>query len=305
MNRDRPIEEVITSWLADEARGTGPDHVLGATFEMTRVTPQTRVNARWRARFVNAKSLATVGGAAAVVVVGVLGAAMLVRPAGPTTPGGVGPAAVPSPSASPAPSDDVRPFPPENTEERLQPGRYRSRLFEAEIRLTVPAGWDAFDGETRAAVMSKLGTDEEAAIGFWRVSAVYEKPCQASTSRLPTAPRDSDHLLQVLSEMDGFEATAPSDVTFGGHDGKSLVLTGVEDGCVDPRLWVTNEGGCRCLATGDRTRHRITVVDVDGILVLVDAQDTRSVEGKAGTGVTVQAEMDAILDSVELLRPEG
>ena len=134
MTAERDTERIVRSWLELGATRL-PDHILDGVLDQLPATPQRRSWwPAWRFAQMNV-SLKLAIGAAAVVLVAMLGYNLL---PGRSDSGVGGPVA--SPTASPTPTPIALASP--NVGTNLAPGRYRlAEPFLQPVTLTIPAGW--------------------------------------------------------------------------------------------------------------------------------------------------------------------
>jgi len=134
----------------------------------------------------------------------------------------LGPTQKPTPAAtaSPAPTQAARQLP---TAEDVAPGRYFLEFGGYRFTFTVAhPGWNA---DVNAGGVYQ-GDDSELAI-FWpggEVTSLYRDPCDSSGTEFEPGP-SVDELAHALASLEGFEATAPADVTVSGYHGKRVAIT--------------------------------------------------------------------------------
>jgi len=128
----------------------------------------------------------------------------------------------PAPAATAVPADigAARQLP---TADSLEPGRYLLDFGGYRFTFTVAdPGWSA---DVSAGGVYR-GDDRELAI-FWpggEVSSLYRDPCESSGTEFEPGP-SVDELAGALASLEGFEATAPADVTVSGYHGKRIAIT--------------------------------------------------------------------------------
>jgi hypothetical protein len=209
----------IAAWLDEEARDGAPERLIEATRRQLEQTNQRRF--LWPARrFSTMSTLIRVAAVGTIVVIAVAaGFLILPRPSGP---GAVSSGSAPAPSS---PTTSTMPY-VEPT--MLTSGTY---VIPAEggtpgYTFTVPDGW-----ESRFVVLWKdRGGPGEVAFGHWTVDNVFADPCQWEGALLDPAigPTAAD-LATALEHQVGRNASAPTDVVFGGYPAKRLELSIPED----------------------------------------------------------------------------
>lgn len=241
-------------------------------------------------------------GAAAVVVVLLVGARFLGSPS--NVGSGGDPTATPEPSvAEPSPSGDGS----------LPEGSHRlwdGQGARAQITVTIPApGWY---GEVDGGILIKNDSadapDGAGLIVFAETNQlfagqsdlyVYEDPCRWATTK-PDAPVTTvDEAVTALASQASRDASTPVDVTVGGHAGKSITLHVPDDAVFSD----CHQGEFRTLIEGpDGARYaqdpgqidKLWVLDAEGELVIIDAAYYE------GTPQNVLDELDAIVKSATL-----
>ncbi len=243
-------------------------------------------------------------GAAAVVVVAVVGAQLL----GAQAPGGVGttPTASPSAQSSPTPEPSVEPS-PSPTPEGLPEGPFvlRHPGGGPPITVTIPApGWEAdSNGGTLARNNGGDPPDGAGIIGpFFGDLYVYGDPCQWSTTLPDTPATTVDEAVAALTAQASRDASAPIDITVGGYAGKTVTLHVPDDavfGDCDEDKFASWAGGGEPTSAGPSRYHQgpgqideVWILDVDGELIVVDAMYG------AETSAEHLAELHAILESM-------
>ncbi len=224
--------------------------------------------------------------AAAVVATVLIGAQLLGSPNGGV--GGPGePTATPEPTATAVPSAAATPEPPtpEPTVGPLSEGPFvlvREELFGVQTTVTITApDWHGLGTHTNVQKHGIAGPPKGAELVVYGGDMlVYGDPCAWESTR-PDAPAASlDALVAALSAQASRDATAPVDVTVGGHPGKMLTLHVPEDA-----MFADCDGGqfrtlIEVAMSGDEAPQfhhgpgqidEVWVVDVDGTLVYFDA----------------------------------
>lgn len=243
--------------------------------------------------------------AAAVALAAVIGISLL---SGPNLGGDPDPTPSAPPSATPSPAG----FPDLPTASGpVEAGTYVVHPFAAELNpeadedarsirftLTVPDGWQSFGGVALLPMGegSSKGPDGMG-LGFGQVHGLYSNPCHG----LDVAPDIAvgptvDDLASALGEQTAYEATTPTDVMLGGYSGKRMDLLlpsgGPYEECIAIQNFIPWDGSIYAQGLGNQ--WHLWILDVDGVRVLVMTQDF------AGTRATDQAELQAIVDSIQI-----
>jgi hypothetical protein len=160
-----------------------------------------------------------------------------------------------------------------------------------------PARWIACSAsEVEQAVCHRSVVDEDippGAVTFQVVDNVVADPCsdQESAELLdpPVGPSVED-LATAIASLQGYEATAPEEVTVTGFEGVEFTLTAPETpGCGS--TWATAE---RTTGVGAGEINLIRIVDVEGVrIVIVAAYHPVTPEGDVAT-------LKRVMDSVQI-----
>ena len=198
--------------------------------------------------------------AAAVVLAVVLGINFLV----PNVGGDTEPTASPSAAASPSAL-------PPGVDQPLSAGTYTlGDGFPVGITFEVPEGWVSCSAGPVDQGVCKLSTDTEpgSGVGFLIVDNVVADPCGPSNELLdPPVGPSVDDLVAAISSLEGFEATAPLDLTVDGFNGKQFTLTApATEGCGG--TWATES---RTNGVGPSEINLLRILDVDGVRVVITA----------------------------------
>jgi hypothetical protein len=297
MTDDRTLERAARSWI-EAGPSRAPDHVVEAALLSIQTTPQERgLRASWRFTEMS-RSLRVIAGAAAVVVVAALALTNLSDRFGPTG-GGQGPSSSPStmsptsiPASSPAALQDGP----------LTAGTYATNsAFPVPITVTVPDGWEGL--ETTGPTVAILQADSdagEAYLGFWIVETAHGDPCNLGVRPDRVGPTVRD-LAEALAGAPGFVAAGPTAVNVDGIAGEFVEITGPNPPCTEPELWLTPDGSCRCMSSSVE-RNRLWILEVDGNRLVIDALDIPASDGVMGTSAADLEELQAIIDSIQILR---
>jgi hypothetical protein len=231
---DRAVDRAIRSWLHED-RHEDVSRIAGAVLDQVDTTPQRRLRwPAWRTPLMN--KLIPIGlGAAAVVVVAVVGVQLL----GPTGDGVVGAGATssPTPTATPQPSVTTSSRPADGS---LPNGPFLITGADGPndggtVAVTVDIaspGWFAFpdfDGANK----DDDGLDAPQSVGAlllawsWPAGtgfAVFGDPCQWATTIPETPATTPDEIATAFAAQAQTDAAAPVDVTVGGYTGKMITL---------------------------------------------------------------------------------
>ena len=288
MSSDRETKRIVRSWL-DEGVTALPDRILDAVLDELPTTPQRRLT-WWPARrlFDLNKAMAFGLGAAAVLIVALLGYRFLV-PAGPS---------VGDPDETPTPTASPMAWPALGTD--LAAGTYLSDgPIPVHAIMTVPEGWIAC-GTGLQEFAACSGPTASRAVEVMIVDNVVSDPCDRSRALLDPPVGDSvDDLVAALSNLAGFEATDPVDITLDGFAGKEFELKAPAVpacalGSIGLGTW-TRAGGTNGVGPGEVNLLRI--VDVDGVRVVIAAAYQPVVSADR------IAEVRAVFDSIHLTAP--
>ena len=287
MNAHRDPDRLVRAFLM-EGQTELADQVYDAVRATIEDTRQRAVIGPWRLPVMN-KPVPIGLGAAAVVVALVIGTQLL----GPSAPGGVGsapsttPAATPSPSAAPSVATPsaagglpVGPF------EIVDMGATNAAV---RILATIPAsGWRShpeFGGLSKG----DEADPPEAALLAWSWPAgtsffVYGDPCRWKSTAPATPATTVDAIAAALAAQATRDASAPTDVTIGGHAGKRVTLHVPDDSPTRAEAFKDcDQQTFASYGTGTadsepaRTHQgpgqvdELWILDVDGAFVILDA----------------------------------
>jgi hypothetical protein len=213
----------------------------------------------------------------------------------------------PTPAAPPTPSATLT-----GIDGDLQPGTYTAQLPVGEtlaVTFTVPGGWTAYadpPGVVRGLWPREspgTGAPGGIAIQFLDVTTLKGDPCHWSghDHDIPVGATAHD-LVQALQEQTAYEASAPVDVTIGGHAGQRVdIVSPVKPFDAESDVPGCDEGRWRfwdgeIYAQGPANRWQTNILDVDGTRVVIVLQDF------PGTSAADRAKLDAIADSM-LIKP--
>ena len=133
---------------------------------------------------------------------------------------------------------------------------------------------------------------------FWNVDNVLVDPCDAAAGKLvPPIGPSVDDLVAALSELGGFQATVPVDVTVVDFRGKEIELTALdlESGCPDVIAFSSGEDTWDVPA-GETLR--LQILDVEGVRIVMT--DDPWINELATPDPAAEAELQQILDSIRI-----
>jgi hypothetical protein len=283
MSTDRDTTRIVRSWLrTDESESA--DRVLDIVLDRLDTTPQRRAT-RWPARrFFEMNSFAKFGVAAAVLVVAaLLGFNYFFTP----NVGGPG-------IDDPSPTAEATPAALRLSEGPIEAGRYTlGEDFPVPTTFEVPAQWIACSSGVMEQGVCRLAGREFPRIGltFNYVENVAADPCGGELLDPPIGPTVDD-LVTAISNLEGFEATAPEDVTIDGFDAKRFTLAAPADPpCELLETWATQT---RVNGIGAREINLLHVVDVDGVRLLLSSTYFENTTTPADF-----AELDELIRSID------
>jgi len=306
---DQDVSRVIRSWL-DEDRHEDASRVAGAVLDRVEATPRRRTT-WWSARRTPVMNkIIPIGlGAAAVVVILIVGAQLFA-----SAPGGVGAGASSTPSPSvPEPTEPPSPVatPRSDPEGDLAPGEYVAHPLAApndslSVTFTVTEGWSALANVLVPAGDPGVGPPGGIGIQFEDVTTLNGDPCDWSgTADDISVGPTVDDLVDALLAQTAYEVSEPVDVTIGGYGGKRVDIvhptepfageTSDAPECDEGnyRLWSTStHGPTPIYAQGPANRWQTNILEVDGTRLVIVTMDF------PGTSSSGRAEMDAIMDSL-------
>jgi hypothetical protein len=185
----------------------------------------------------------------------------------------------------------------------LSAGSYSLSEFPVEITFEIPAFerpafWIACSDsevEQAACYISEPDPLPFAAVAFQIVDNVVADPCSdQETAELldPPVGPSVDDLVEAISSLEGYEASAPVDITLSGFAGKEFILTAPEtEGCT--ATWATAE---RVTGMGPGEVNLLRILDVDGVRVMIaGAYHPETPEAEANVAVVEQ-----VMDSVQI-----
>lgn len=302
MSTDPEVTRIVRSWL-EEGVTALPDRVLDNVLDRVPATPQRRAWwPAWRLPHMNTQIRIAMA-AVAVVVIALIAinflpkAASVGGPPSTALPTSAAPTSTPAPSPSPV----ALYVDPTGTPASLSPGTYvGGDPFLLRVTFTVPAGWEGV-----VAGPYGIFLDQQRGSGivhFALFQKVYANPCHSSALLNPLPGPTVDNLATALSKLPGLTATAPTDVTLAGYQGKKVTLTAPASfaGCkLNPdgsfTIWQLPLGATSDMYPGER--DQVWILNVGGQRLVIDAPQL------AGETATEAAEVQGVLDSVQLALP--
>lgn len=226
-----------------------------------------------------------------------------------------------SPSTASAPgSDSTRATPRPTSEAEALEGDLPSGTATYELRLpdldarpfamtvTLPDGWSAADGW----VLRKNGGVERRdgiAITFWAAPAfVYRDPCRWAETAVDVEPT-VDFMTDALVAQAMRDASSPRELAVGAHRVVEIQLSVPDDIDVSAcdeyegtpyfQSWASADGSTARYHQGPGQRDLVRLVDVDGMLLIVDVATWPELTAAA------HDEIASILDSMTFTTPDG
>jgi hypothetical protein len=182
---------------------------------------------------------------------------------------------------------------------KLSAGNYSLADFPVQISFDiptaeVPAGWFACSSSpVEQGICYEWSPEQFVAVVFQIVENVRTPPCsdQENAELLdPPVGPSVDDLVTAISDLEGYEATAPEDITVSGFEGKEFTLTVVHHaGC--GASWSTAD---RVTGTGPGEINLLRVLDVDGERVMIAGVYS------ASTSEDVITTAEQVMDSVQI-----
>lgn len=263
MNLDRDTTGIVRSWLTDGATAL-PDRVLDGVLDQLPATHQRR--ATWwprRTTFHMNKALAVAGVAAVGVIVFILGINYFA--AGGPNFGDPGDLPTPTPSVSSMAW-------PNSLGPDLAAGTYVSDgLAPVRSTISVPRGWVACGV---GADFAACDASANHGVSVLIVDNVVRDPCDPSRALLdPPVGESVDDLVSAISNLSGFEATDPIEITLDGFVGKEFELTApTEPDCVlegGLKTWTDGHDGDGTNGVNPGEVNLVRIIDVDGVRIMI------------------------------------
>jgi len=304
MTARRDLDQELTTFLR-EGPTELPDESLDAVRDRTEQTRQRVIVGPWRLPEMN--KILTVGlGAAAVVVVLLVGSQFFGSPSG-----GVGSESTPTPEASIAePSPSPEGLLPEGPFLWSDPATEEPPFDGGPlITVTIPsAGW-INPPDLTAALLKGDETNNlpEAAMLVMPTLAginVYGDPCRYESTTPDSPATTADEVAAALAAQASRDASAPVDVTVGGYAGKSITLHVPDDAVFEDceggefaSFGIEGESGPDRYHQGPGQVDELWIVDVDGVIVIIDAMS------RPDSPAALVEEMRAIAESATFEAP--
>lgn len=292
MSTDRDTRRIVRSWLKTEERESA-DRVLDAVLDRLDTTPQRRATWWPARRNPDMSNIFRISiAAAAVVAVALVGMNLFAG----RSPGGPSVAATPSPPpATSSPTAEPRIL----LQGAEGPGTFTTVPFDAEtVRFTfdMPSGWWGLNEGAMAPIETGTEGPSGAALVFLQVAGLYSDPCHGNAGD-PDVPVGTtvNELVAALDAQTAYEVGAPSDIEMSGFRGVQIDLQLPSDvdfaSCGDGQFWVWDGAP---YAQGPGNRWRVRILDVDGTIAVILAEDF------PGTSPQVKADLESIVESMEI-----
>ena len=232
------------------------------------------------------------GGAAAVVVVGVLALGLYFNSPGVGAP----PSPSPTPELTPAATSTPTTTPtataePTNTPDAGLPegpyvldpdGDFSSEDSGMALSVTIPApGWTFAEEWALLEKGTEVDNVPEAAILFWAFPGeelyVPADACQGTSTRPETPSATPEEIAAALAAQTPRDGSEPVDVTLSGYEGKFTALSVPGDAelgeCEEGEFvqYVTSKGDFVRNAQGPGQIEELWILDVDGTIVIIFA----------------------------------
>ncbi len=143
---------------------------------------------------------------------------------------------------------------------------------------------------TEAGSQINLSLPDQGELSFEIVDNVVADPCSTEPLDPPVGPTVDD-LVEALSNLEGFEASAATDVTIDGYPGKQFTLTAPAACHDDMYTWRTTT---RQNGVGPGEVAEIRIVDVDGVRLLI------AMAYGPPLSDTAREALEGVIDSVQL-----
>ena len=194
--------------------------------------------------------------AAAVVLAVILGVNFLSQPNVGDAPE---PTATTSPEAQATPSE--LPF-----NGSLAAGSYSlGPSFPVGLTFDVPEGWESCSSGALEQCVMREG-ETPIGVAFLIIENVVADPCGSPAELDPPVGPSVDDLVTAISNFEGFEATAATDITVDGFQGRQFTVTAPEiEGC---KTWATVNG---TNGVGPGEINEMRILDVNGVRVVITA----------------------------------
>lgn len=262
MSTELDTTRIVRSWLRKEEHESAA-RVLDVVFDRIETTPQRRPAwPAWRTPTMN--KFMTIGLAAAAVFVAVILGVQFFGSGG----GVGGPDATPSPTAEATESAAAAiPLPDGGP---LTAGRYSiGDPFPVIVTFDVPDGSQACSAGNyeRGVCLAAAEPVRGAVVSFVAVENVVANPCSEAGLEPAIGP-SADELVTAISNLDGFEASEPTDVTVDGYPAMRFTLVAPESSGCELHTWITPE---RANGVTLQEENILVVVDVPGNRFMISA----------------------------------
>ena len=287
MNRtERDVTRVVESWLEDGVTQL-PDRVLDAVERQLPTTRQRRLSWRlaWVTPFMNRTLRFAL--AASVLVALIWGISVLSGPS-------VG--RHPEPTPTPAPHPSASPISHPGATWPLDAGTYSLPEFPLGVTFTVPAGWHSCSDSLVEQSVCHRPADSvfDVRVSFLIVENVVADPCSPGDEPLdPPVGPSVDNLVAAISSLEGFEPSAPLDLTVNGYRGKRFTLTAPSDPGCDLKTWMTAE---RANSVSPGEVNLLQVLDIGGTRLVIAG----AYYPEEPAAVDLRAALEQIMASVQI-----
>ena len=161
--------------------------------------------------------------------------------------------------------------------------------FPLRVSFAVPAGWVTWAYTSEASQLNVVKA-EFAEVSFEIVDNVSGDPCTQLLD--PPVGPSVDDLVTALSDLDGFEVSAPADITIDGFSGKQLTMTAPTDHrCRSLLTWRTTT---RQNGVGPSEVNEVRILDVDGVRLVISVAHAPSLTDDA------RSEIDAVVGCIQI-----
>ena len=207
----------------------------------------------------------------------------------------------PSPLVRPLRNPDIDPGVPEV----LEPGTYVLDRFPVDLAFDIPdgspRGWHAGAASDEVAIMLwHTPPDITYVFAFWTADNVYVDPCDAAAGELePPIGPSVDALVTALSNLPGFQASAPVDVTVGAFRGREIALTALDSGGDCPHAIAFSSGDDVTDVSAGETL-RLQILDVDGVRIVMTRARWVKAREPMERDPAAEVELQQILDSIRI-----
>jgi hypothetical protein len=170
---------------------------------------------------------------------------------------------------------------------------YVDSPFPLHLTFEIPQGWSAWGYTSKGSQINFNQGNGPGEVSFEIVDNITADPCTTQLLDPPVGP-SVEELVTALSEMEGFEASAATDVAVDGFHGKQFTLTAPNaDACQSLATWKTTT---RQNGVGPGEVNEVRILEVDGVRLLICVAYTPPVPAKA------LSELRAVAESVQIHR---